>query len=63
MNLYLQDFMESTRVRYYVYAVSYHLVWQIDYGIFHRPIMALTQILIQSWEPRTRISVLFRKRT
>ena len=44
MNLYVQDFMESTRVRYYVYAVSYHLVWQIDYGIFHRPIMARTQI-------------------
>ena len=55
--------MESTRVRYYVYAVSCHLVWQIDYGIFHRPIMARTQILIQSWGPRTRISVLFRKRT
>ena len=37
--------------------------WQIDNGYFNRPVMALTQILVHSWRPRTKISVLARRRT
>ena len=43
--------------------ISFHLDWQIDDGIYNKPIIARTRILVQRWRPRTRISVLFRRRT
>ena len=45
------------------FRISFHLDWQIDDGIYNRPIIARTRILVQRWRPRTRISVLFRRRT
>ena len=48
-----------------VFQISFHLHWQMDNGIFNRPIMEHTQILIlvSTWWPRTRLSVLFHRRT
>ena len=37
--------------------------WHINDGIFNKRIMVHTQILVQGWETRTRISVLFCRRT
>ena len=38
--------------------------WQIkNHGIFKRPIMVHTQILVHTWKPRTRISLLFHRWT
>ena len=45
------------------FRISFHLDQQIDDGIYNRPIIARTRILVQRWKPRTRISVLFRRRT
>ena len=42
--------------------ISFQPDWQIHSGIFNRPIMACTQILVHRWGPTTRISVLFRRR-
>ena len=42
---------------------SFHLDWQIYDAILNRPIIARTQILVYRWEPRTRISALFCRRT
>ena len=45
------------------FRISFHLDWQIDDGIYNRPIIAHTRILVQRWRPRTMISALFRRRT
>ena len=38
--------------------------WEIkNYGIFKRPIMVHTQILVHRWKPRKRIPLLFQRRT
>ena len=42
-----------------VFQISLQPDWQTDNGIFNRPIMVHTQILVHRWRPRTRISVLF----
>ena len=36
---------------------------QVDNGIFNSPILARTQILLRRWRPRTKILVLFHRRT
>ena len=43
--------------------ISLQSDWQIDKAFFNRPIMASTQILVQRWGPRTRISALFHRQT
>ena len=63
MNLRVQDFMESTRVRYYVYAVSCYLVWQIDFAAFFTGQSWRVLKCVHSWGLRTRISALVHKRT
>ena len=45
------------------FRISFHLDWQIDDGIYNRPIIAHTRILVQRWRPRTMISALFRRQT
>ena len=45
------------------FRISFHLDWQIDDGIYNRPIMAHTQILVQRWRPRTMISALCCRQT
>ena len=65
---YIWIYMYRTSWKVREYAIMFTPWAVILFGkstmaFFHRPIMALTQILIQSWGPRTRISVLFRKRT
>ena len=37
--------------------------WKIENGLFTRPIMARTQILVHRLGPRTSISALLRRRT
>ena len=32
------------------FRISFYLVWQINNGIFNRPIMMQTQILVNRWE-------------
>ena len=51
------------RITRRAFRISFHLDWQIDDGIYNRPIIARTRILVQRWRHRTRISVLFRRRT
>ena len=41
----------------------FNLIDKSTMGFFNRPIMARTQILVHRWGPRTRISVLFCRRT
>ena len=43
--------------------ISLQSDWQIDKAFFNRPIMASTQILVQRWGPRTRISALIHRQT
>ena len=45
------------------FRISFHLDQQIDDGIYNRPIIARTRILVQRWKPTMRISALFRRRT
>ena len=40
------------------FIISFHSDWQINNGFFNRPIMGHTQILVQRWWPRTRISAI-----
>ena len=44
------------------FGISFHPDRQIDNGLFNRPIMTRTQILVHRLGPRTRISALFRRR-
>ena len=44
------------------FQISLQPVWQIDTGFLNKPIIAHTQILVYRFWPRTRISVLLRKR-
>ena len=45
------------------FRISFQPDWLIYNAIFNRPIMARTQILVLMWRPKTRILVLFRRRT
>ena len=45
-----------------VFRISFHPDWQIDNGIFNRPIMACSQIRVHRQGPKTRISALHRIR-
>ena len=45
------------------FGISFHPDWQIDNGIFNRPIMTRTKILVHRLGPRTRISALFGRRS
>ena len=53
---------DSTNYRKCV-LISFRPNWQVDNGVFNRPIMALTQILVHSGRPRTRISAPARRPT
>ena len=45
------------------FGISFHPDWQINNGLFNRPIIKRTQILVHRLGPRTRISALFRRRS
>ena len=45
------------------FGISFHPDWQIENGLFTRPIMTRTQILVPRLGPRTRISALYPRRS
>ena len=53
----------TQRITGSAFRISFQPDWLIDNAIFNRPIMARTQILVLRWRPKTRILVLFRRRT
>ena len=53
----------TQRITGSAFRISFQPDWLIDKGIFNRPITPHSQILVHRWGPRTRILVLFRRRT
>jgi len=51
----------TQRITRSAFRISFQSDWLIDNGIFNRPIMARTEILVHRWGPRSRILALFRR--